>query len=232
MFPRMGFFDFLGGKREQGTLDEVSRLLGGGRVAHKPNDRLWEWQGTVGPLRARVQIASSGIQGAFKPLHDHGSFVVARNLEYVKDAGDSPGDAWSQDDAVRVFVGRGTYLESFASEMPEEIAAFRNLPDGGAARLVAAMDEHALEEINAGREDITVRFPDGCSAERIAAGLRVVAAVFAAAPTAAGVAARQAASEGTGPDPAASRVKCRYCRCMFLLGSEWKCSNCGAPAEG
>ena len=226
----MGLFSFFSKDKEKDALSRLSQLLGGGDVRHKPNDQVWEWRGEVGGIPARAQLGGPYPEVWIRSVHDHGHFTIERNPALVSNAGDSAEEAWSEDEVVRLFVGPGIFLESLAYVMPEEAAAFHNLPGEGASRIVAAMPGHQASGVNTQPEDVLLRFEPRASMENVAQFSELVASVMGTEPTMAATEARAAVEEGEDESWSERRVRCQYCSCSFLLGPDGKCPNCGAPA--
>jgi hypothetical protein len=227
----MRLFGLFGKKdRGRGFVEAVASKLGGGEVLHKPNDQCWEWRGVVGDVPARVRMGSPHAEAWLRVTQDHGSFTLSRNPDLIKNTGDSPDEAWSGDDHVRLFVGPGIFLESFAFAIGDEVEAFRALSDAAGERLVAAMPGHAVACVNLQSEEWLLQFDGGATADQVAGFLRVVAPIVVS-PGRPRPDAGVAGSDHAAADWSELKMRCAYCNCIYLLSKAARCSNCGAPAR-
>lgn len=135
-------------------------------------------------------------------------------------------DDWDDDEELRVFVGKGVFVEGYKNSVQNVFDAIGALPSGTSEEIIRGMQERKLTYFNLSSERIHIGFKDNAYEMRdpIAEILEVAA-----------LAARVASTLGSGQvaPPVRSAVAaelptCSYCGTKFYLGPSSACPNCGA----
>jgi hypothetical protein len=150
---------------------------------------------------------------------------------------DDSDDDWDEDDEVRVFVGKGVFVEGDKRSVNDALAQFASLPAELQDGVVVTMQELELsrfmvlgETINAGFNANSYEMPD--PAAMIG---RAVALMARTARTVGSgeIVVGQTSSGGAQVAIVPVRlVACGYCRTKFNLGANSRCPNCGGSFEG
>jgi hypothetical protein len=114
-----------------------------------------------------------------------------------------PVEAFSEDDRVRVFVARNVCMVAFQSAIDAVLDEFRALAAEPMVYLLAAMARDRVGYVYIRRDNTQP------------------AAMQPGAATPAGFAGGSWL-----------KMKCNYCGCTFLLGTDGRCPNCGAAVQG
>ena len=223
-------------------LMQIGTQLGQGEIKQRPNDGEVEWRGTVYELRTRLKLDTfMSLEATIKFNNHHGRVDLNWDPEYVNEPAE---DAFDGDDEIRVFVGKGVCIETFAMEMDEQMAGFRTLPSEQMTHLIGAMPRDGVsrvyirsDELEFGMKEHLNEMPDGMGAAvrfTQMAGWCCANWQHVAADAQAQSIYQAVESSGSvqGVQGAPIRIKCEYCRTLFLLGTDPRCPNCGAPAQG
>jgi len=146
-------------------------------------------------------------------------------------------DDWEEDDEVRVFVGKGVFVEGDKSSVSSALAQFASLPAELQDEVVRTMQELELsrlmilgETINAGFKANSYEMPDPAAMIGRAVALMARTASLIGA---GGVVVGQTSSAGARVAIVPVQlVTCGYCRTRFNLGASSRCPNCGGAFEG
>lgn len=226
----------------QELVQSIGSQIGQGQSRYNSNDDEAEWRGTYNNLPMRIKANTFPyIEGALKFQNPHGTVDLNWDPDYVQQPGDN--DAWDEDDSVRIFVGKGVVIETFAWGIESELAGYKALPVQQMQELVKAMPECCIGHLYIRDGEIEWNHKDNAQemADPIAQAARfaqlagwAAAAWAAIPPDAAAQAVRQQveAQEGqnAGPNPAIHRAKCNYCQATHLVNAQGTCPNCGAPS--
>jgi hypothetical protein len=145
-------------------------------------------------------------------------------------------DDWGDDDEIRVFVGKGVFVEGGKDEVGNSLAALAALPPELSARIIKTMERLRLTRfmlfstlINVGFDDNSYEMADPVAMvnEAIALMAQVAQTVGTVTPPVPG----QASGGGVTVVPV-KLVTCSYCSSKFNLGAGARCPNCGGAAEG
>lgn len=213
----------------QRIIEAIAPQLGGGQVQHDSKG-IWEWRGSLQgfPTRVRAEALYCHVQVEAKnPL---GSFQLKWSPKFVPDPTAVDADAFDVADDVRIWVGRNVVIECFGLEVPEQLAGFRSFPPQGTGYLVEGMQRDHVSLLAVDEDELSafvvLENPDVVGATvRFTQLLAWTAAQLALmAPS-----APQLNAAARAPN-AATRVRCNYCKALFLLTETSRCPQCGAPA--
>lgn len=213
--------------------------VGRGSAVMMPNDERVEWRGMVDGLRTRLVVDGLALSLGVKFNNDLGELSLAWNRSWVEDPG--PGEAWDDDDDVRIFIAKGACIATTAAFVGEQVATADLLPRDSLTTMGTVMSDHYLGRIELDEDGLEVEFDRDLSSllgdpvQAVASAVRGVASVCVAWAavelTPQQRATLEAAGETTGFEFAGSppRLVCRYCSTTFVPGITSNCPNCGAP---
>jgi hypothetical protein len=213
----------------QRLIEALAPHLPGGHVQH---DSLgtWEWRGALYERPTRVQAEGAACRVKVDASNPFGAFTLQWSPRYVPDPGAIDGEAFDVTDEVCVWVGRCVVLKCFGLELPQQVAGLRAFPAEGLQYLIQGMQ----------RDQVSVLAvePDELVGFMVRDNPDVLAATARFANLLAWTSAQLARVSASAPPPAAppralraeDRLRCRYCRALFLLDALGRCPQCGAPA--
>lgn len=184
-----------------------------------------------------------------------GELELTRDLQQVPSPRDSEDrdedDPWGEDDALRVFVAKGIFVEGVETDVDETLAVLDSLPAAHRTELLAGMERLGISWLQAGSDQLSVRFDPNL--DRLGEPVETVHAcvsLMARLAVQLGEGSRDMGAEakvlirgaveidGQLVQPSAAqlpqrrfeRAACAYCRTIFRAdGDAPKCPNCGAP---
>jgi len=197
-----------------------------------------ELRGRVDGVPVRVQYEldmgwvnlEAKCQGAIEDLE------LEWDLEKIPVEAADDDDDWGDDDEIRVFVGKGVFIEGGKDEVGIALAALASLPTELSQRIIQTMERLRLTRfmifstvINVGFDDNSYEMADPVAmvGEVTTLMAHVAQAVGTVTPPVPG----QAGAGGVTVVPV-NVVTCSYCSSKFNLGAGARCPNCGGAAEG
>ncbi len=208
----------------QRIIEAVAPQLGGGRIQHD-SQGVWEWRGRPSEHDTRVRAERYSCQVQVEVRNPLGSFELKWSPKYVPDPAAVDDDAFDVTDEVRVWVGRNVIIECFGLEMEQQIAGFRSLPPQGAGYLIEGMQRDHVSVLGVGKDQllgfVPLDNPDAVGAiVRFTTLLAWTAAQLEQmAPTA------QPQLAAAREPRMAARLRCNYCRALFLLTPTSQCRS-------
>lgn len=223
----------------QSFLERIGSQLGQGQVFANINDREVEWRGTVSGFPTRIKVDHwPRVVVEAKVTNQHGELVLEYDADKVPQAGTLP--AWDDDDAQRVFFGRGVFIEGSGPDVDLSVRRLRALPPELGDTIAETMVHNDVRFFRMQEQSVWARFGPKLTELLDPEGQLVhttqivgwVAGVLQSTPTDPSVA--QAALNPAGASAAMAQLKmtCSYCNTVFLAGTRATCPNCGAPATG
>jgi hypothetical protein len=209
----------------------ITPRLGQGQAFANPSDREVEWRGSVDgfPLRIKIDTFWS-VEMALRANNQSGWI----DLEYAPDkvplVGAPP--PWDDNDVVRIFFGRGVFIEGSRGQVEGSAEQFGRLPPEAQSTIVECMRGDRVRYLRL-RSDIEVHFypelhemldPEQQIA-RVAHTCAWLARGLGLLPPAAAQGYQYASASAAHP------LTCRYCSTLFFLGGARTCPNCGAPPQ-
>lgn len=211
-------------------IEAIAPHLGVGQVQHD-SQGVWEWRGRAQGHDTRVRAERYSCQVQIDVRNPLGSFELKWSPKYVPDPSAVDGDAFDVTDEVRVWVGRNVIIECFGLEMAQQIAGFRSWPAQGTGYLIDGMQRDHVSVLGVSADQllafVLLDQPDAAGAI-----VRFTSLLAWAAAQLEGMAstAPQQLAAAQAPHMTA-RLRCNYCRALFLLTPTSQCPQCGAPAR-
>lgn len=182
--------------------------------------------------------ARRAVHQAKVTTNPHGNLSLFRDPSKVEQQ--APRDAWSANEPVYLFVGKGVFLHGNQTEVDLEAARLRSLGvDVGA--IARAMNSERISSLRVQGDIIEAEFPTAIQEMLDRKGQIVRTAhlvgqlaqkIQSTAPDP-GIAQAAAGDWHTAQLAPLQKYTCHYCNTLFLMTADsYECPNCGAPAEG
>ncbi|HJL15605.1 MAG TPA: hypothetical protein RMH99_08120 [Sandaracinaceae bacterium LLY-WYZ-13_1] len=204
------------------------------------------------PVLAGVSLGFGSLGSLSARCDNRVGVIDLRRDHDAKPKEPEPGDPWSADEDIRVFVAEGIFLEDHPRYLREDLEAWTSLPADARERLTAALERLdarrlACRDLGEGTAHLEVRpklheleDPVGYvrSCLETLAELGETLARGGVDPTAAptlelGADGETRATGSPASETAFTPATCAYCGTLFLLTvGRHQCPNCGAPAQG
>lgn len=217
-------------KRDVGFefLDEVARSFESAKVKETTDEDDVEVRGRIQdvPIRLKYEMDMGWVSLEMKCQSPFDELQLEWDPEKIPVHGDAEDD-WDEDDELRVFAGKGVFVEGDKGEVQQTFDALGGLPAELSTEIVETMQRRKLTRFYMFPEIINVGFKD--NAYQMQDPIVEIVEV-------AGLMARVAREVGSGRIAPADQggvaparlVSCSYCSTKFYLGSNSACPNCGA----
>ncbi len=231
-----GFDDWDDGRKQQ-LVTQYFQAAGQNmqepKIVPKPNDEEIELRGVYQSYPTRVVCdAFFGLNVEMKaPNQQLEALCVYFDPNFEPTPGDA--DPWDEDDEVRVFLGKGVYVEDDAEDIDQTLRLVRSMPPEFVGHLCNLMQANALASVVLSPQAAHAAFRNGL-AEMWDPMVQLGQVLWLLAYGANVYTALPPATEQVEADAgiAVERVKCKYCGTVYLLTPESLCCNCGAPYTG
>ncbi len=218
-------------------MEQLGSTLGPGQAYINTNDEEVDWRGTVNNFPVRIKLDSwPNVEIELKLQHGHGEVDLEFDASKVPEPGAPP--PWDESDTVRVFFGKGVFIEGAGVQVDGMLQHVSAMPERVIAQVAEAMARDEVRNFRIDSQRLWVRMgpeltemldPEG-QVGRTAQVMGWLAQSLQGAPP--DPAALQAAQN---PQSAAAmmmmKTSCRYCSTMFIAYPDPNCPNCGAPAQ-
>ena len=201
------------------------------------------------PVKLEFDATSGWVSIDMKCANRMGNLSLDWDLEKLPKQKDEDDD-WADDDDIRLFVGKGVFIEGDDDDVNENLATLKAMPADFAANLVSKMETMKLSRFNAFPDGISIGYDDNHyemldPVKDILSGMDVLKS----AAQVLGSGSRDMSQEpsvrikgnvmingqlvspntGSGPAPRQfEKTTCKYCSTIYLLDPASKCPNCGA----
>ncbi len=226
----------------EALLNQLGRGAQPAQVFRRPNDQKVELRGVFQGAPVRVEIDNGGTVSVAMQVPQ--SVHVSASFSYEPTFVPEPQvAAWNHGDTVRVFIGKGVFIEGHAGTtyVAQGIESTGNIDRMTA--LVSRLGTAMVEEVAAGmirenlmwmqvepqltnacvRSEVHQMYDPLTSIWNILGFFARVAQAFQAVTANDAVALHQT--------PLASlSLACRYCRALHVVSQSGRCPNCGAPS--
>lgn len=191
-----------------------------------------DWRGTTAGLPLRVVVDSSGgVELHVKAQHPHGELKLYWDATKIPAVGTPP--AWDASEATTVFVDRGVFVHGDPQQLELQLQRLRTFAPEVRSAIADGMRRDDVSQLHWSTDglELTVGWrlsellDPASQLARVAQLAGWVAQQLQAVPPDPG------ANQPSGAAPT-SRMTCRYCSTLYLLGPQSCCPNCGAPAQG
>jgi hypothetical protein len=227
-------------KKEAGRafLEDMGALLQNPKVKEILDEDELELRGRYEDLPVRVKYESDmGWVSLEMKCPGPLDICLEWDPEKVPVHSDDADDDWGEDDEVRVFAGKGVFVEGDKSTVSGALAQFASLPDELQGAIVGAMQELELsrfmilgESISLGFQANSYEMPDPAAMiGRAVALMARIAKTVGSGEVVVGQTSGGGARVAIAP---VHLVTCNYCRTKFNLGANSRCPNCGGSFEG
>ncbi|MFO0697230.1 MAG: hypothetical protein U0230_26880 [Polyangiales bacterium] len=208
----------------QRLIEAIAPYLPGGQVQHDSRGT-WEWRGLAYDLRTRVQAEGHLCRVTVEAPNPFGTFQLQWSPKHVPDPTAVDDDAFDVTDEVRVWVGHCVVIQCFGLELEQQLAGFRSFPSQGTAHLIEGMQRDHVSVLGV-EPDHLVAYLARDNPDVVAATVRFtqLLAWTGSQMRTSGPSTPQAASTG-------GRLRCAYCRALYLLTPAGRCPHCGAFAS-
>lgn len=235
----------------EGLMNDVATHFENAKVKKDVDDDKVGMRTRVGELPVKVEFdATAGwVSIDMKCPNRVGFLSLERDLEKLPRQKDADDD-WADDDEVRLFVGKGVFIEGDEDDVNEHLTTLKSLPPEFGDKLISKMETMKLSRFFATQDSLSIGYDDNHyemadPISEIKNGVEVLTS--AAAAFASG--SRDMASEprvrisgnvmingqlvtpnvgGAPPLQQFARTTCKYCSTIYLLGPSSRCPNCGA----
>ncbi len=215
---------------DQPLAQAIAAQLGGGNVQHTSAQQ-YQWRGVLYDLKTQIELQPGFAIVKVEVQNPLGEFTLTGGPKMIPDPTAVDNDAFDGTEEVRVWVGRCVVIECYGIELEQQLAGFRSFPPQATGYLIEGMQRDNVSVLGVEKSELVgyvVRDqPDVASATVRFAQLLAWsgAQLKGLAPT-----AQQAVAAATAEVASPStRVRCRYCRALFLISQLGRCPNCGAP---
>jgi predicted Zn-ribbon and HTH transcriptional regulator len=227
-------------KKEVGKafLEDMGTLLQSPKVKEVLDEDELELRGRYEDIPIRLKYESDmGWVGLEMKCPSPLDVYLEWDPEKVPVHSDDAGDDWDEEDEVRVFVGKGVFVEGDKNTVNGALAQFASLPAELQGAIVGTMQELRLSRFMILGETINTGFNDNSYEMSDPAGMigRAVSLMARTARVASSgeVVVGQISSGGARVAIAPVHlVTCGYCRTKFNLGANSRCPNCGGAFQG
>lgn len=217
--------------------------LQGHQVVEKRADDELEMRGTYHtyPVRMKLDMTWGSVEWEIKAHNPAGRTMYLHwDTDAIPSVGSFTGqhaDAWDEDhDDVKVFFGRGLYVEAGRAEVEAVSAVFQALPPQTRQMLVQFMPTDRIPRIYCYAGDsILLGYSDELHemndvVNTIARGAWIVGQLAWGLSQ---IDRSRIPQPDTAPQSGfTQRVQCRYCSTIYLWGLQQLCPNCGAAYQG
>mgnify|MGYP001585003270 CR=1 FL=1 len=162
-----------------------------------------------------------------------GVFCLYRNLNKIPIEKDTDEDWAEEDQSIRVFVGKGIYVEGYEEGVQYVLSIFQTLPQDILDHILQLMEEIPIYDFSIGNEEFDVIADDSPvnmedPVEKYMSVLNIMLElkkILSNAEISAEAVNKEIITEY-------KRVQCSYCSSKFLMGMKPNCPNCGGNYEG
>lgn len=204
------------------------------------------------PIKIKFDATSGWVSIDMQCDNRTGILVLTWDMDKLPKEKDDDDD-WADDDEIRIFVGKGVFVEGDDDDVNRSLTTLQSLPTAFADELVSKMTTMKLTLFTAVPGEISIGFKDDHyeMADPVQEILEGVELMKSAA-EAFGAGDRDMSNEPTvqisgnvmingqmvtpnvssAPAPQAiQRITCKYCSTVYLLTPASKCPNCGAASS-
>ena len=142
-------------------------------------------------------------------------------------------DPWNKEDVLRVFVGKGIYIEGFEDGLNLYMAVYNAFSEDFRSELLSFMFENKISNIQITQDEIVMAIPpDQLLLKPLTLsyqGLDFLLRIFGEFETVPVTGKINLATEETKNGLRARLNTCNYCSTKYPLINDCSCPNCGAP---
>lgn len=233
-------------------LGDIAPAFDNAKIKKLLDDDEIELRGRIGdlPVRINFEVDMGWVRPEMKIANRTGELRLERDHEKIP-LEKAAGDDWADEDALRVFVAKGIFVEGSEEDINQTLSTLGALPHALCTELFAEMERLRMSQLYAFVESLSARFdPNHYEMNDPVADVTAAAQLMQklAVTLSQGSQGAGAASPGEfhdvedgeidmrgggfAPAAAVQRVKCSYCSTLFVLGTTSNCPNCGAAHTG